>query len=83
MFNMVIGKHVALLGVVFKNDTSDIRETATVFIAWGLLTERADTHIYDPEVVHRDMFKEINYSCGTNVAKTPHLEECNALDTCP
>jgi len=83
MFNTVTGKKIALLGVAFKKDTGDVRETATVFIARDLLMERADIHVYDPEVAREDMFKEMDYSCGINMTNTPHLEKSITTDTCP
>ena len=83
MFNMVTGKKIALLGVAFKKDTGDVRETVTVFILWYLLMERADIHVCNLEVAREDMFKEMDYSCGINMTNTPHLEKSITKNTCP
>lgn len=50
MFNTVSGKSITLFGFAFKKDTGDTRETASVYVAKHLLSERAKITIYDPEV---------------------------------
>lgn len=63
MFNTVAGKKITILGFAFKKDTGDTRETASVFVAKHLLSERARITIYDPQVkdeqIRRD-FDEYN-----------------------
>jgi len=50
MFNTVSGKKITILGFAFKKDTGDTRETASVYVAKHLLSERANIVIYDPQV---------------------------------
>jgi len=63
MFNTVSGKRITLFGFAFKKDTGDTRETASVYVAKHLLSERAQITIYDPQVkdeqIRRD-FVEYN-----------------------
>lgn len=42
------GKKIALLGIAFKPDTDDIRESPTIYIADMLLKAGADVVMYDP-----------------------------------
>lgn len=50
MFNTVNKKKIAVLGFAFKKDTSDTRESASIYICQKLLNERANLCIYDPKV---------------------------------
>ena len=52
MFNTVTGKKIAIFGFAFKADTGDTRETAAVYVMKDLLEERADLHVYDPQVTN-------------------------------
>jgi UDPglucose 6-dehydrogenase len=51
MFNTVAGKRIALFGVAFKADTGDTRESPALVITRGLLEERAQVVITDPEAL--------------------------------
>jgi len=75
MFNTVTGKKIAVLGFAFKKDTGDVRETPSMFIVRDLFYERANIHVYDPEVEREDMFVEFEYTCGMSRANTPDLEK--------
>jgi UDPglucose 6-dehydrogenase len=48
MFNTVAGKRIALLGVAFKANTSDTRESPALAVCRALLEERAQVVISDP-----------------------------------
>ena len=50
MFNTITGKKIAIFGFAFKADTGDTRETAAVYVMKDLLDERADLHVFDPQV---------------------------------
>ena len=39
-----------IFGFAFKADTGDTRETAAVYVMKDLLDERADLHVFDPQV---------------------------------
>ena len=50
MFNTITGKKIAIFGFAFKADTGDTRETAAVYVMKDLLDERAELHVFDPQV---------------------------------
>ena len=74
MFNTVTGKKIAIFGFAFKADTGDTRETAAVYVMKDLLEERADLHVYDPQVTREQMFEEFSYTCNVSPATFPGLE---------
>jgi len=51
MFNTVAGKRIALFGFAFKANTGDTRESPAINIARGLLEERAEVIITDPQAI--------------------------------
>ncbi|MBN1103426.1 MAG: nucleotide sugar dehydrogenase [Deltaproteobacteria bacterium] len=51
MFNTVAGKRIALFGFAFKANTGDTRESAAVYVAKGLLEERAELVVSDPKAL--------------------------------
>jgi UDPglucose 6-dehydrogenase len=51
MFNTVSGKRIALFGFAFKADTGDTRESPALYVARGLLEERAHVVISDPRAL--------------------------------
>jgi UDPglucose 6-dehydrogenase len=51
MFNTVAGKRIALLGVAFKANTGDTRESPALNVARGLLAEHAHIVITDPKAL--------------------------------
>ncbi|KAJ3669810.1 hypothetical protein LUZ60_010134 [Juncus effusus] len=59
MFNTVSGKKIAILGFAFKKDTSDTRESASIYLCQGLLKERAKLSIYDPRVTEDQIINDI------------------------
>jgi len=61
MFNTISGKKIVLLGFAFKKDTGDTRETASVYVAKHLLSERAKVSIYDPKVEPEQIKDDFNY----------------------
>jgi len=75
MFNTVTGKKISLLGFAFKKDTGDVRETPSMFVVRDLILEKANVHVYDPQVKREDMWLEMDYTCGVNASNTPGLEE--------
>lgn len=75
MFNTVTGKKVAILGFAFKKDTGDVRETPSMFVVRDLVHERANIHVFDPQVEREDMFQEFEYTCGMSRSNTPGFED--------
>ena len=61
LFNTVSGKEITLLGWAFKKDTNDTRESASIYVADGLLNERANIKVYDPKVSERKVFTDLDY----------------------
>jgi len=51
MFNTVAGKRIALFGFAFKADTGDTRESPALSITRGLLVERANVVVTDPQAL--------------------------------
>ncbi|EFC49865.1 predicted protein [Naegleria gruberi] len=59
LFNTVSGKKICVLGFAFKKDTSDTRETSSIFVCKSLLEERAKIHIYDPKVTKKQIMYDM------------------------
>ncbi len=51
LFNTVAGKRIALFGFAFKANTGDTRESPAIYVARGLLEERAHVVISDPKAL--------------------------------
>ncbi|MFO7821146.1 MAG: nucleotide sugar dehydrogenase [Lentisphaeria bacterium] len=51
MFNTVVDKKIAVFGFSFKADTGDIRNSPAIDICRGLLEEKAELAITDPEAL--------------------------------
>lgn len=60
LFNTISGKKIAMLGWAFKKDTNDSRESAAIYIAEELLADRAEIHVYDPQVSRERIFSDLN-----------------------
>ncbi|GHT07387.1 UDP-glucose 6-dehydrogenase [Bacteroidia bacterium] len=59
LFNTVSGKKIAFLGWAFKKDTNDTRESAAIYVAYELLKDRAEIHVYDPKVSKSQIINDI------------------------
>jgi UDPglucose 6-dehydrogenase len=66
LFNTVSGKKIAILGWAFKKDTNDTRESAAIYVAWELLQDRAEIHVFDPKVTKEQILKDLQYLATTN-----------------
>jgi len=51
MFSTVAGKRIALFGFAFKANTGDTRESPAIYVAQGLLAEKAEVVITDPKAL--------------------------------
>jgi len=67
LFNTVSGKKIAILGWAFKKDTNDTRESAAIYVAWELLQDKAEIHIYDPRVNKEQILKDLDYLAEQNI----------------
>ncbi|KAL0343820.1 UNVERIFIED_CONTAM: UDP-glucose 6-dehydrogenase 1 [Sesamum angustifolium] len=59
MFNTVANKKVAILGFAFKKDTGDTRETPAIDVCKGLLGDKAQLSIYDPQVTDDQIQRDL------------------------
>lgn len=59
MFNTVSGKKIGILGFAFKKDTGDTRETPAIDVCRGLLVDKAQLSIYDPQVSQDQIQKDL------------------------
>jgi UDPglucose 6-dehydrogenase len=62
---MFKGKRVAVLGLAFKGDTDDMRESPAIIVVNQLIKEKADVIAYDPQAMEnaRKIFgKKIYYA---------------------
>uniref|UniRef100_A0A0D9XZ07 UDP-glucose 6-dehydrogenase n=1 Tax=Leersia perrieri TaxID=77586 RepID=A0A0D9XZ07_9ORYZ len=62
MFNTVSGKKIAVLGFAFKKDTGDTRETPAIDVCHGLLGDKAQISIYDPQVTEDQIQRDLAMS---------------------
>jgi UDPglucose 6-dehydrogenase len=63
-------KRIAVLGLAFKNDTDDIRESRSIPVIRKLLEKGADIHAYDPLASDnmKKVFPEITYTSSAQQA---------------
>ncbi|MBC36030.1 MAG: UDP-glucose 6-dehydrogenase [Bacteroidetes bacterium] len=61
LFNTVSGKKITFMGWAFKKDTNDTRESASIYVAFELLQESAEIHIYDPKVSKKQIMEDLYY----------------------
>ena len=61
LFNTVSGKKIAFMGWAFKKDTNDTRESAAIYVADELLQDRAEIHVYDPQVTAEQVYADLEY----------------------
>ncbi|CAM3988923.1 MULTISPECIES: UDP-glucose 6-dehydrogenase [Flavobacterium] len=61
LYNTVSGKKIAFLGWAFKKDTNDTRESAAIYVADDLISERALVSVFDPKVEKKQIFFDLNY----------------------
>jgi len=62
--NKVKNKKIAILGLSFKPNTDDIRESASLYIVSNLIDLGADLNVYDPAAMEnfKSIYPNINYS---------------------
>ena len=61
LYNTISGKKIAFLGWAFKKDTNDTRESAAIYVADYLLSERANISVFDPKVKAHQIQEDLNY----------------------
>ena len=62
--NKVKNKKIAILGLSFKPNTDDIRESASLYIVSNLIDLGADLNVYDPAAMEnfKSVYPNINYN---------------------
>ncbi|MDB4584425.1 nucleotide sugar dehydrogenase [Draconibacterium sp.] len=75
LFNTVSGKKIAFLGWAFKKDTNDTRESAAIYVAYDLMSDLAEIHVYDPKVSREQIFKDLSIVASS----TEEFEEIKNL----
>ena len=68
-------KRIGVLGLAFKPDTDDVRESRALFVVEELLKEGAKVVAYDPKAMgnFRKIFGQIDYANASKVM------ECDAI----
>jgi UDPglucose 6-dehydrogenase len=63
------GKEIGILGLAFKKDTDDIRESRAIPVIKKLLEEKAIVKVYDPQAMDniKEMFPSITYGDASEV----------------
>lgn len=84
LYNTVSGKKIAFLGWAFKKDTNDTRESAAIYVANDLISERANIAIFDPKVEENQILSDLNYleSRSAEENKKYISVENNGYDAC-
>ena len=60
LYNTVAGKKICFLGWAFKKNTNDSRESAAIYVADLLLDEMAKIDVFDPKVLEKQIFSDLN-----------------------
>ena len=94
LFQTVTGKKIAIFGFAFKKNTSDTRESSSIYICKHLLEEAARVVIYDPKVEHEQIKMDLTnpsllsdpsvFDKLVTIEKDPYkaVEDAHALVVC-
>jgi len=84
LYNTVSGKKIAFLGWAFKKDTNDTRESAAIYVANDLISERANIAVFDPKVAENQILSDLNYLESRSVEENKKYisVENNGYDAC-
>jgi UDPglucose 6-dehydrogenase len=57
------GKKVAVLGLAYKSETDDVRDSPAIAVVTGLMSEGAEVHAHDPKAMERfkQLFPDLHY----------------------
>lgn len=91
LFNTVSGKKISFLGWAFKKETNDTRESAAIYVAWELLQDQADVHVYDPKVATQQILKDLKqvskglFNCDCHGSSNQSKSSCEEaqITFCP
>lgn len=73
----VVGKRLAILGVAFKANTDDIRESSAMVIIQGLQKLGAELQVYDPAAMEKAALELTGVTWASNVAEA--MQEAEAI----
>jgi UDPglucose 6-dehydrogenase len=75
------GKTIAVLGLAFKNNTNDMRESPAIDICEGLVKRGARLRLWDPAAMQEAIWrlKSIEKSVTFTASEYDAMEECHAL----
>ena len=84
LYNTVSGKKIAFLGWAFKKDTNDTIESAAIYVANDLISERANIAVFDPKVEENQILSDLNYLESRSVEENKKYisVENNGYDAC-
>jgi UDPglucose 6-dehydrogenase len=84
LYNTGSGKKIAFLGWAFKKDTNDTRESAAIYVANDLISERANIAVFDPKVEENQILSDLNYLESRSVEENKKYisVENNGYDAC-
>lgn len=70
--NVLQGKQIALLGLAFKPETDDLRESPAFYIGKRLIEEGAEVNVYDPVAMDncRKLYPKIKFNYCKNEYET-------------
>ncbi|ARN22221.1 nucleotide sugar dehydrogenase [Piscinibacter gummiphilus] len=71
----VKGAHVAVLGLTFKEDCPDLRNSKVIDVIRELETYGVTVHVHDPVAAA----EEAKHEYGVNLVSWEHLPRCNAI----
>ncbi|MFA8300209.1 MAG: UDP-glucose 6-dehydrogenase [Hyphomicrobiales bacterium] len=77
LFNTVSGKKIGFLGWAFKKDTNDSRESAAIYVADILMSDKAKISVYDPKVSKQRMLSDLDYLNSRSEEENRELLQVN------
>jgi UDPglucose 6-dehydrogenase len=78
------GKHIAVLGLAFKDCTDDIRESKAIPVIAKLISNRANVYAYDPmaSTGMQEIFPTVHY-CTSTAEALKNADACLILTEWP
>lgn len=78
--NTIEGKRIAVLGLAYKKNTGDTRESPAIACISQMLAEKAQVAVYDPKVSYSRITDELAAELGERTVKN-HLTCCEDVYT--
>lgn len=74
--NTIEGKRIAVLGLAYKKNTGDTRESPAIACIGQMMAEKAQVAVYDPKVSYSRITHELGAELGERIVKN-HLTCCD------